>query len=61
MVTMIIFRKKPRTVVPDPVTIEIPVISPKPIEEADAARRKKADSDGTRRRLRQTAEDNRLL
>jgi hypothetical protein len=61
MVTMITFRKKPKTAAPDPVTLEIPVNSPKRIEEGVAARRKKADSDGTRRRARQTVEENRLL
>jgi hypothetical protein len=31
------------------------------IRKAAAERRRKADTDGTRRRARQTAEDNRLL
>lgn len=31
------------------------------IRKAAAERRRKADTDGTRRRVRQTAEDNRLI
>jgi len=60
---MIIFSKKPST--PAPVQPQPPsqlrVEQDLRTEEAAAARRKKADSDGTLRRMRQTAEDNRLL
>jgi len=34
---------------------------PELVKRAEAERRKKADSDGTRRRARQTAENNRLI
>ena len=36
-------------------------MAPERIEEAAVSKRKKTDSDGTLRRKRQTAEDNRLL
>jgi hypothetical protein len=58
---MIVFRKKPPAVVSDPVKTETPTNSPEGSEEAAAARRKKADSDGAHRRARQTVQDNRLL
>lgn len=66
---MIIFKKKPETTAPKPAP-SAPVVGAQPsaeetvqpsAEETEAARRTKADSDGKRRRKRQTAEDNRLL
>lgn len=58
---MIIFKKKPETTAPKPMP-STPAVDAQPsVEETEAVRRTKADSDGTRRRKRQTAEDNRLL
>jgi hypothetical protein len=58
---MIIFKKKPETTAPKP-TPSAPVVEAQPsAEETEAAHRTKPDSDGKRRRKRQSAEDNRLL
>jgi hypothetical protein len=60
---MILFRKKPTTVESDqaPLLSAMPAQRPEPVEVSEAARRKKADTDGTRRRARQTVDENRLL
>ena len=55
---MISFKKKPDPVEPPVVLLDRPVARP---EETPAARRRKSDTDGTQRRLRQTADDNKLL
>jgi hypothetical protein len=58
---MIIFKKKPAPIEVKPVPAT-PAGNPEAsAEEAASARRKKSDSDGTLRRKRQIAEDNRLL
>ncbi|MCV3238405.1 hypothetical protein [Mesorhizobium sp. ZC-5] len=58
---MIIFKKKPETTAPKPAQ-SAPIVGAQPsVEETEAARHTKPDSDGKRRRKRQTAEDNRLL
>lgn len=58
---MIIFKKKLETTAPKPAP-SAPIVGIQPsAEEAETTRRTKADSDGKRRRKRQTAEDNRLL
>lgn len=58
---MIVFKKKPETTAPRPAPSAQAVDSQPSADETEVARRTKADSDGTRRRKRQTAEDNRLL
>lgn len=61
---MILFKKKP--LAPEPVAPQQQSPAARAEqdvrrEETAALRRKKADSDGTLRRMRQTAQDNRLL
>ena len=58
---MIFFKQKPAPAVPTPAAPPAKVDAPERVEDAAASRRKKTDSDGTQRRKRQTAEDNRLL
>lgn len=58
---MIIFKKKPETTAPKAMPSASAVDSKPAAEETEAARRTNADSDRTRRRKRQTADDNRLL
>ena len=58
---MIFFKQKPAPAVPAPAAPPAKVDGPERVEEAAVSRRKKTDSDGTLRRKRQTAEDNRLL
>ena len=58
---MIIFKKKPETTIPKPAP-SAPVVGAQPTaEETGVARHTKPDSDGKRRRKRQTSDDNRLL
>jgi hypothetical protein len=58
---VIFFKQKPAPAVPAPAAPPAKVEGPERIDDAAIARRKKTDSDGTLRRKRQTAEDNRLL
>ena len=60
---MVLFKKKPMTAKPDQasVPVEVPGDETERVEESEAARCRKADSDGTHRRARQAVEDNRLL
>jgi hypothetical protein len=58
---MIAFVKKSDLPLPLPVPGETEENRFERIRKAAAERRRKADTDGTRRRARQTAEDNRLI
>ena len=55
---MISFVKKPE---PQPSSKDVEENRFEQIRKAAEARHRKADTDGTRRRARQTAEDNRLI
>ncbi|MEO9337287.1 hypothetical protein ABFT80_07615 [Mesorhizobium sp. SB112] len=55
---MIVFEKK---LPPPPAPKNADEKTPAPIRDREAERRVKADTDGTRRRAKQVAEDNRLL
>ncbi len=56
---MIVFEKKKD--LPLPVPAEKETVHPETIRKTAAERSKKSDTDGTRRRDKQTAEDNRLI
>ena len=58
---MIFFKQKPAPAVPAPAAPPAKIDDTERSEDAAASKRKKTDSDGTLRRKRQTAEDNRLL
>ena len=59
---MIFFKQKPAPATPAPAAPPAKVDAPERMEDAAVvSKRKKTDSDGTLRRKRQTAEDNRLL
>lgn len=58
---MILFKKVPATQAPLEPPIQASRAEPDANIEKQSARRKKADSDGTLRRMRQTAEDDKLL
>ena len=58
---VIFFKQKPAPAVPAPAAPPAKVDGPERIDDAAVSKRKKTDSDGTLRRKRQTAEDNRLL
>lgn len=50
----------PEGLVPTAPQVQVPAEATEPTDSESAARRKRADSDGTLRRMRQTVEDNRL-
>ena len=58
---MIFFKQKPAPATPAPAAPPAKVDAPERMEDAAVSKRKKTDSDGTLRRKRQTAEDNRLI
>jgi hypothetical protein len=58
---VIFFKQKPVPAVPAPAAPLAKADVPEHVEDAAVSKRKKTDSDGTQRRKRQTAEDNRLL
>jgi hypothetical protein len=60
MSAVIFFKQKPAPAVPAAAAPPAKVDGPER-EDAVVSKRKKTDSDGTLRRKRQTAEDNRLL